>query len=100
LQKTSAAKWQSKSYRLIPLLTRLSFHRTVPLTSKGKLSLGIFSHGAGLTRDSKPYNLSSHSKFQIFSDSMFEVTNLGLKVFNIFAHGSKLAANVPLRKLL
>jgi hypothetical protein len=31
LKITSAAKWQSKNYRLIPLLTHLSFHRTIPL---------------------------------------------------------------------
>jgi hypothetical protein len=30
-KKTSAAKWQSKSYQLIPLLTHLGFCRTVPL---------------------------------------------------------------------
>jgi hypothetical protein len=30
--KTSAAKWQSISYRLIPLLTHLSFRRTIPLS--------------------------------------------------------------------
>jgi hypothetical protein len=29
--KTSAAKWQSMSYRLTPLLTHLSFRRTIPL---------------------------------------------------------------------
>ncbi len=30
-KKTSAANWQSKSYRLIPLLTHLGFRRTIPL---------------------------------------------------------------------
>jgi hypothetical protein len=33
LNKTSVAKWQSKGYQLIPLLTHLSFCRTIPLTN-------------------------------------------------------------------
>jgi hypothetical protein len=36
--KTSAAKWQSKSYWLIPLVTHLSFRRTIPLSAfSGKI---------------------------------------------------------------
>jgi hypothetical protein len=39
-EKKAAAKWQSKSYRLIPLLTHLSFRRTMPLIMQ---TLGDFS---------------------------------------------------------
>ncbi len=80
--KTSAAKWQSMSYWLIPLLTHLTFHRTMPLIIKKRTYV---------------YSISTHP--EVTYEDCVESSLLFMNLFSQFHFGFICKFNVLLSKL-